>query len=129
MGCETLGGFARLLAAERENGKIGGPGSGKVKRSIHWILAIYRVVLTPVRQTFGLYGCCRHVPTCSEYCRQAVESFGYWRGLPLCLRRLLRCHPWGTSGWDPVPGCGRPSPQDKGRRGGTGDSAITRRCG
>ncbi|WP_142524806.1 membrane protein insertion efficiency factor YidD [Methylacidimicrobium cyclopophantes] len=84
-----------------------------MKRGIHWILAIYRVVLTPVRQTLGLYGCCRHVPTCSEYCRLAVERYGYWRGVPLCVGRLLRCHPWGTSGWDPVPGIGTVPTREK----------------
>ncbi|MDD4934106.1 MAG: membrane protein insertion efficiency factor YidD [Methylacidiphilaceae bacterium] len=129
MGRKTLSGFSRLLAAERENGGVGDPGSGKVKRGIHWILAIYRVVLNPLRQTFGLYGCCRHVPTCSEYCRQAVERYGYWQGLPLCLRRLLRCHPWGTSGWDPVPGGHRTASEGKGKDGGTDDSALTRSCG
>lgn len=70
---------------------------------MRWIVAVYRLILTPLRQTFGLYGCCRHLPTCSEYCLQAVDRFGYRRGLALCLRRLVRCHPWGTSGWDPVP--------------------------
>ncbi|QSR84468.1 membrane protein insertion efficiency factor YidD [Methylacidimicrobium sp. B4] len=89
-----------------------------MKRGIHWVLAIYRGVLTPLRQTFGLYGCCRHVPTCSEYCRQAVERHGYGAGLLLSLRRILRCHPWGTSGWDPVPGCERTLPRTE--RCGTG---------
>ncbi|MGD9896620.1 MAG: membrane protein insertion efficiency factor YidD [Candidatus Methylacidiphilaceae bacterium] len=92
-----------------------------------WIFAFYRVVLTPLRQTFGLYGCCRHVPSCSEYCRQAMERYGYWRGLPLCLGRLMRCHPWGTSGWDPVPGCDRPDSEARIGNGRAEDSAIGRR--
>ncbi|WP_304412317.1 membrane protein insertion efficiency factor YidD [Verrucomicrobium sp. 3C] len=93
------------------------------------MLAIYRVVLTPLRQTFGLYGCCRHVPTCSEYCSQAVKRYGYGRGLWLCLCRLLRCHPWGTSGWDPVPGSDWPAPEGRGTRGGTDGSMRTRSRG
>jgi uncharacterized protein len=46
---------------------------------------------------------CRFVPTCSNYALEAVESHGAWRGTGLAARRLLRCHPWGASGPDPVP--------------------------
>lgn len=46
---------------------------------------------------------CRFTPTCSEYARQAILKHGPWRGLLLAVRRLLRCHPWGGSGYDPVP--------------------------
>lgn len=47
---------------------------------------------------------CRHVPSCSTYAIEAVETHGPARGVWLGLRRLARCHPWGTSGYDPVPG-------------------------
>ena len=46
---------------------------------------------------------CRFQPTCSEYARQAIETHGLPRGFGMSLRRLLRCHPLGPSGWDPVP--------------------------
>jgi uncharacterized protein len=46
---------------------------------------------------------CRHVPTCSEYMIQAIKIHGPFRGTFLGIRRLSRCHPWGTSGYDPVP--------------------------
>ena len=46
---------------------------------------------------------CRFVPSCSSYALEAVESHGAWRGGGLAARRLLRCHPWGASGPDPVP--------------------------
>lgn len=46
---------------------------------------------------------CRHVPTCSSYAMEAVEKHGAIKGSWLSLKRLLRCHPWGSSGWDPVP--------------------------
>ena len=47
---------------------------------------------------------CRYEPTCSAYAAQAVKEHGAARGSWLALRRLLRCHPWGGSGYDPVPG-------------------------
>ncbi len=46
---------------------------------------------------------CRHLPTCSEYALDAIDKNGAWRGFWLTLSRLLRCHPWGTSGFDPAP--------------------------
>ena len=46
---------------------------------------------------------CRHVPSCSTYTLEALETHGPMRGTWLGMRRLLRCHPWGTSGYDPVP--------------------------
>ena len=46
---------------------------------------------------------CRHLPTCSEYALEAIERNGAWRGGWLALSRVLRCHPWGTHGFDPVP--------------------------
>ncbi|MGF1594335.1 MAG: membrane protein insertion efficiency factor YidD [Kiloniellaceae bacterium] len=46
---------------------------------------------------------CRYFPTCSEYARQAVKCHGPLTGSWLALRRLLRCHPWGGLGYDPVP--------------------------
>ncbi len=46
---------------------------------------------------------CRYLPTCSAYALEAVESHGALRGSWFAVRRLARCHPWGGSGWDPVP--------------------------
>jgi uncharacterized protein len=57
---------------------------------------------------------CRFLPSCSDYAREAIERHGARRGLVLALRRLARCHPWGGSGWDPVPESGafaRPRPR------------------
>lgn len=46
---------------------------------------------------------CRFTPTCSEYAVQALKKHGPFKGLYLTIRRLMRCHPWGGSGYDPVP--------------------------
>ena len=46
---------------------------------------------------------CRHLPTCSEYAIEALQEHGALRGSWLSLRRVCRCHPLGSSGFDPVP--------------------------
>ena len=61
----------------------------------------YRLLLSP----WVGHGC-RFQPTCSAYALEALEKHGAFRGSWLALRRILRCHPWGGEGYDPVPGCG-----------------------
>lgn len=46
---------------------------------------------------------CRYVPTCSQYAVEALRKYGPLKGSWLTLKRLSRCHPWGGSGYDPVP--------------------------
>lgn len=46
---------------------------------------------------------CRHAPSCSLYALDAIDLNGPWRGFWLALSRFSRCHPWGTSGFDPAP--------------------------
>lgn len=69
---------------------------------IRWLLlgliAIYRYGLT-----WLLPKTCRFAPSCSEYAMQAIQRHGAWRGGILAARRIVRCHPWGGSGFDPVP--------------------------
>ncbi|MBQ8968283.1 MAG: membrane protein insertion efficiency factor YidD [Bacteroidaceae bacterium] len=46
---------------------------------------------------------CRFTPTCSQYAIEALQKHGPFYGTYLAIRRILRCHPWGGSGYDPVP--------------------------
>lgn len=66
-----------------------------------WLLALirfYQLAISP-----GLPAACRFQPTCSRYAYTAIERFGPWRGLWLTVRRLARCTPLSTGGYDPVP--------------------------
>jgi uncharacterized protein len=67
--------------------------------------ALLKAPIIAYRYTLaGLVGRqCRHLPTCSDYALQAIDLNGAWRGFWLTLSRLSRCHPWGSSGYDPVP--------------------------
>jgi putative membrane protein insertion efficiency factor len=68
------------------------------------LLWLYRVLGTPLRVFWlGGLGHCRFVPTCSTYFVEAVERHGWVRGVILGALRLLRCHPLGGFGYDPVP--------------------------
>lgn len=68
-----------------------------------WIISLpvrfYRVVFSP----WVGHGC-RFQPTCSAYAMEALERHGGLRGAWLTIRRIARCHPLGSSGYDPVPG-------------------------
>ncbi|MGE5403497.1 MAG: membrane protein insertion efficiency factor YidD [Candidatus Saccharibacteria bacterium] len=46
---------------------------------------------------------CRYVPSCSNYAIEALQRYGAVKGTFLAVKRILRCHPWGGSGYDPVP--------------------------
>jgi len=65
-------------------------------------IQLYKILISPL-----FTGSCRFMPSCSEYAREAVLRFGAVRGSMLTLRRLARCHPLGSHGFDPVPARGR----------------------
>ena len=68
---------------------------------IRWLLIapirFYRAAISP-----HLPPACRYEPSCSVYAIEAIEVWGV-RGVWLAIKRILRCHPWGSSGYDPVP--------------------------
>lgn len=84
----------------------------RLRRLAVWLLSLpiyaYRICLSPL-----LPPACRHEPTCSRYALEALAVHGPWRGLLLAVGRILRCHPWGTFGPDPVP---PPSPPSRRRK-------------
>jgi uncharacterized protein len=58
----------------------------------------YQILIRPL-----LTGSCRYLPTCSEYAAEAIVTYGALQGGWMGLKRVLRCHPFGGSGLDPVP--------------------------
>ncbi|MFR9651253.1 MAG: membrane protein insertion efficiency factor YidD [Rikenellaceae bacterium] len=62
------------------------------------LVRIYQRLISPL-----LPPTCRFTPTCSQYAIEALRKHGIFKGSYLTIRRILRCHPWGGSGYDPVP--------------------------
>lgn len=72
----------------------------KLLLSFPFILLIrfYQLVISP-----WLGPKCRYTPTCSQYALEAFKKYGPFKGFWLALKRISSCHPWGGSGYDPVP--------------------------
>ena len=62
------------------------------------LIRFYQVCISPLKPPT-----CRFTPTCSAYALEALRKHGLFKGSWLAIRRILRCHPWGGSGYDPVP--------------------------
>lgn len=62
------------------------------------LIKFYQMYISPRHP-----GVCRFVPTCSEYAKEAIEKYGAVKGLKLAVKRILKCHPGGPGGYDPVP--------------------------
>lgn len=63
------------------------------------LIKIYQIFISPLKRV----PTCRFTPTCSQYALEAFRKYGPLKGGWLALKRILRCHPWGGSGYDPVP--------------------------
>ena len=73
------------------------PDAGPLRLVALTAIRLYQLTLSPF-----LRGACRHHPSCSHYAHEAIERHGA-RGLGMAVKRLLRCRPFGTHGYDPVP--------------------------
>ena len=62
------------------------------------IIKLYQFVISPLTPTS-----CRYSPTCSQYSLEALKKYGVIKGVSLTFKRLIKCHPWGGSGYDPIP--------------------------
>ena len=60
-------------------------------------IKIYKYLISPL-----IGPSCRYLPTCSEYSIEALKTYGFSKGPLLSLKRIMSCHPWGNSGFDPV---------------------------
>jgi putative membrane protein insertion efficiency factor len=63
-----------------------------------FLIKIYQALISPLTPAS-----CRFQPTCSSYSIEALEKHGLFKGLKLMIIRIFSCHPWGGSGYDPVP--------------------------
>ena len=63
-----------------------------------WLIRFYQAAISPL-----LGPACRYTPTCSQYAIEALQKYGTFKGIYLAVRRIASCHPWGGSGYDPVP--------------------------
>ena len=68
-----------------------------IKATLLACIRAYQLIISP-----WTFPSCRFTPSCSEFARQAVFTFGVVKGLALATRRLLRCHPFHVGGYDPV---------------------------
>jgi putative membrane protein insertion efficiency factor len=69
-----------------------------MKAAFLGVIRLYQITLSRV-----LPPTCRFVPSCSQYCYEAIARYGVWRGGWLAIKRVARCHPCNPGGYDPVP--------------------------
>ena len=61
------------------------------------LINLYSYIISPI-----LGNNCRFLPTCSEYAKESIIKFGFFKGVWLGIKRIVRCHPWGKSDYDPI---------------------------
>jgi putative membrane protein insertion efficiency factor len=92
---------------------------------------VYRLLISPAQTfLFGPLGGCRFSPSCSKYALEALHNYGALKGSWLTLKRVARCHPWGSCGHDPVPPIAeRSAPVPSGARAVLGSQRVRLRQG
>ena len=63
-----------------------------------FIIKLYQLLISPI-----LGQNCRYLPTCSQYSIESIKKYGLIMGIFLSIKRISKCHPWGSHGYDPVP--------------------------
>jgi hypothetical protein len=101
-----------MSAAAGKTSHSGRHGWGRIAGlPLVWLLSAlvwgYRLLVSPL-----LPPSCRYAPTCSAYALEALRAHGPLKGAWLAARRIARCHPWGGSGYDPVPPADPARPRD-----------------
>lgn len=76
-----------------------------MKTVLKFLIRVYQLFGGAVKWLMGGQSgaSCRFTPSCSEYAAEALEMHGAWKGSVLAAKRICKCHPWGTYGYDPVP--------------------------
>lgn len=85
------------MTSDMATSALGAPRPGPVARTLRSTVRVYQ------HAREGRPSPCRFDPSCSTYAIQALETHGAVQGTWLAIRRLARCHPWGGTGYDPVP--------------------------
>ena len=73
----------------------------QAKKFLYLTIRVYQCCISPF-----MVNSCRYYPSCSTYCRDSIDSFGFVKGGFLTFKRLARCHPFSRGGYDPVPESG-----------------------
>ena len=63
-----------------------------------FLIYLYQHLISPL-----IPARCRYIPTCSNYSKECIIKYGPFKGSFLTLKRILKCHPWGGTGHDPIP--------------------------
>ncbi len=82
----------------KERNRIHDQVSFLVVQPVIWLIRLYQLLLSPL-----LGERCRFYPSCSRYAVEALKTHGFFMGIWLSLKRIIRCHPWCDGGLDPVP--------------------------
>jgi len=106
------GASAKYQPHRREFVSLGEGGGGSRDASFNiavwgvlFLIRLYQKTFSPDHGFFSSLffpGVCRFYPSCSQYVYQAISSRGFWRGLYLGLKRIVKCHPFHSGGYDPL---------------------------